>query len=136
MTPKQQRSLVRWIGDIAETLIPGWDLNIHIGDPGDPGDLGQPAAASVSCVWGRRIANMNVAPDIVKWRPEEQRHVIVHELIHVVFFGTKLLAERTFRDLVGSMTWDGYEPAAIKTDEDATDAMAKAIAPFFPLWEG
>ena len=136
MTPKQERSFVKWAASIAHVLVPGWDIRLHIDDPGDPGAIGEQAAASVSCTWGRKIAHMTVAPDVLTWTPEEQRHVICHEFIHIAFYAVSDIVEVSLKDKVGSLAWDAFRPGLVHAEEHATDALAKAIAPFFPLWRG
>ncbi len=135
MTSKQQRSFVRWVSDIAAILVPGWDVRLHFSDPGTIAD-GAEAIASVECIWGRRKASVTVSPDIVNCGPEEQREVVVHELVHVIHYGVKALVTTTVAPMIGSSAWVAFEPGLTKADEDSTDAMARAIAPFFPLWEG
>ena len=136
MTPKQERSFARYVGEIARTLAPGWDIRLHFADPGDPGGVGVSAAASVGTTWGRRLAHLTVDPDVVTWTPEEQRHVIVHEFIHIPFMAVTDLVDVSFREKVGSLAWEAFKSGWVHADEHATDALAKAIAPFFPLWEG
>lgn len=133
MNLREQRSFVRWASEIAGVLVPGWDVHLHFGNPGAVLDGGD-AMASVECVWGRRKASIVVTPDILNYSPEEQRETIVHELIHIVHWGVKALVTTTVAPMVGSQAWTAFDPALTKADEDATDAMARAIAPFFPLW--
>lgn len=135
MNARQQRSFVRWASEIASVLVPGWDVRLHFADPGSTGD-GSDAIASVECIWGRRKAAITVSPDIFSCVPEEQREVIVHELVHVIHYGVKALVTATVAPMIGQSAWTAFEPGLTKADEDSTDAMARAIAPLFPLWEG
>ncbi len=131
----REKSFVRWAATIAHDLCPGWQISLHFGDPGEAADASE-AAAKVSCVWGRRSAHITYSPEIFKLDAEEQRYIVVHEFVHIPFYGVTQLVEATIPPLVGKLAWEAFQPGLTKTEEDATDAFAHAIAGFFPLWEG
>ena len=133
MTPKQERSFARWAASIAHTLVPGWDIRLHFGPPDSAAD-GSGAIAAVTCIWGRKIAHVTVSPEIAASSPEEQRHVIVHEFVHIPLFGVKELVRVSLAEKIGTIAWEAFEPGLTNVDEHATDALASAIEDFFPLW--
>ena len=135
MTPKQERSFARYVSDIARVLTPGWDITLHFDGPGNTADGGD-AIASVECIWGRRKAHMTIDPDLMNFNPEEQREVVTHELLHIHGYAVRALVTTALAPMLGSHAWEAFVPGLTKADEDATDALARAIAPFFPLWEG
>lgn len=131
MTPKQRRSLARYTTDIAKGFgLGGWTLIF----PPEPPSIDE-TGAMVDTTYGRRVAHIRFADEFPSFPPEEQRHMVIHELLHI-HFAHEL---QTVQDLLGSM---GREAQAVAGDayrlghEYGIDAIADAIADFYPLWEG
>lgn len=89
-------------------------------------------AAHVEIIYGRKIANISLAEDFDNFVPEEQRHMIVHELVHVhaqpvgsIF--QRLTESRTegWLQLVNTFHTEAVE--------HLVDVMASIIAPHLPL---
>ncbi|MCC6311345.1 MAG: hypothetical protein IT345_10565 [Trueperaceae bacterium] len=132
MTPKQYRSLARYMASIAKDFgLRDWALTLHDEPPDDPNAL-----ASVECVFGRRNAHVRVAQDFDQYPPEDQRTAILHELIHVHTEGLRALLRNSLPDLIGHPTFNALWAGVTQADEHATDALADAIAPYYPVWEG
>lgn len=45
---------------------------------------GEDAMASIECIYGRRLANLRLCKDFPTLKPEQQRHTLVHEILHIV----------------------------------------------------
>jgi hypothetical protein len=132
VTPRLRRSLARYIFTIAKEFgLRDWDMYL-LGDPPDT----ETAAASVECIYGRRKANIRVGVEFHHASPEEQREVVLHELIHVHFAQTRALIDEVLPDLLGKPAFVAFREAYRQADEHATDAIANAIADRYPLWEG
>ena len=128
MTDKQKRALGQQILTIAAALgLKGWDWNLHP----EPADNGKVAA--VSCVYGRRIANVWFCSDWWDMSPEDRHHVLVHEVLHVVTNPLTAYLDETMPSLLGMPTWGAVEQAIRQHDEHATDQLATALAPFIPV---
>ena len=131
MTPKQYRSLARYIATLAAEMgLRDWTLNFHTEPPDD-----ENAMAAVSTVYGRKLANVYVCEDFAKYDPEGQRVAIVHELIHVHFAQEWQAVEDGFRGL-GIEARRLADAAYRNGHEYGVDGLAAAIAPHYALWEG
>lgn len=131
MTPKQTRSLVRYMSDLTrEYGLGSWRIIVHEGCTEDD------HAAEVSCVYGRRIAHVNLAADFASYPPEEQRSTILHELTHIHLDQMNSLIDETLPAAMGAPAYTAFLAGYRQAMEHATDAIAMAIADKFPLWEG
>lgn len=130
MTPKQHRSLARYMAQIAvEMGLRDWTFNYHIEPCEDT------ALATVDTIYGRKIANVHVCADFAEQTPEAQRNAIVHELIHVHFAQERQAVEdglKVLGGVLGGIAHDAYRLG----HEYGVDGLAEAIAPHYPLWEG
>jgi hypothetical protein len=135
MTDRQYRSLARYIFKLAKDLGLGhMELSLHAEPP--EGDHGLEAAASFEGTYGRQRGAIRVNKDFGHYSPVEQRHVIVHELIHA---HTEHLREYVRTSLPGHLSQPAFQmfmSGYTQQDELFTDALADAIAPKFPLWDG
>lgn len=131
MTDKQRLSLVNYVGRLADALGLGeWHLVLHY----DSADAGN--AAEVSVVPGRRTAHISLSEDFPTFDPEEQRHVLVHELIHIHLDRIRTYARDTLPEVMGRPAWAAWHVTERDLNEYATDALAAAFAPHMPLWSG
>lgn len=130
MTPKQLRSLAKYTSAIAAELgLRDWTLTF----PPEPCE--EKALASVDCTYGRKRAVVRFADDFLHHAPEEQRIVVLHELIHI-HFAQERQAVTDALDLLGR---DAHEIATESfrvAHEYGVDGLADAIADRYPLWEG
>lgn len=130
MTPKQLRSLAKYTSVIAAELgLRDWTLAF----PDEPCEEG--ALAEVDCTYGRKRATVRFAPDFMHHPPEEQRIVVLHELIHIHFAQER----QAVRDALDSLGRDAREVAHESyrmSHEYGVDGLASAIADRYPLWEG
>lgn len=136
MTDKQYRSLAKYAGQVAKELgLAHFNLSIHDEHVGETAD-GDTAAASFEGTYGRYCGVIRVNRNFDQYAPEDQRIYIVHELLHA---HTEHLREFARTALIGTVGRDAFEvfwAGYRQQDELFTDALATAIAPKFPLWEG
>ena len=81
------------------------------------------ALASCAPVEGRKYANLRLGECFLVDAAEEQRHTIVHELLHCHLGPMTRMIE----------AHDGMPPAAMLALEYCVDGLADAIAPLLPL---
>lgn len=125
MTTRQERALHRQLDAIGSALgLVGWRVHIEA----DPASEGK--SAEVSVVYGRRIANINLCTDWWDLPAAERHHVLVHEMLHVVMDPLKTYLWETVPTLVGQPAWHAIREAVRQHDEQATDQLATALAPF------
>lgn len=103
-----------------------WRITISPQAPDDD------ALASCRVTSGQQLAAIRISPALIKADPEEQRDTILHELLHVHLWPLGEAVEHAFPAL-GTAAAGVLEAAHDLAAERATDAIAVAIAPFFPL---
>ncbi len=131
MTHVERKRFARYVRTMANTLgLRDWTLNLQHDEP-DTKD----AWASVACVYGRRIANLWFAHGFEDLSPAEQRHTIVHELLHIHFDRVRSLADGTLPGLLGAAAYAAFEAAQREVVEHGVDAVADALASALPLPE-
>jgi hypothetical protein len=129
--PAQQRSLVRYIDFMSRELrLEGWTFYIHFDEAADG------ANATVTCTDNRKIAHINLSATFDNLTPEEQRHAVIHELLHVHLWEITDYCDETLPEMLGQPVFAVFRQALRKFDEQATDALATALGPKFALWEG
>jgi hypothetical protein len=131
VTPKQSRSLARYISDIArEYGLSGWTIVGHEGTDSED------HAAEVTCLFGRKVAHLNLSADFASFTPEEQRQTVLHELTHIHLDQMNSLMHSVLPEVMGLPAYSAFFAGYNQAMEHATDAIAVAIADKFPLWEG
>ena len=131
MTDKQRKGLLRYLAMLARNMgLRDWTLYLR---PEPCEDSSH--AATVSCVPGRKIANIQVAADWFEQDAAAQRHVLVHELLHVHVDQEFQLIEDALPPLVGQTAYHTFERAYRNLHEHGVDAIASVLAPHFPLPE-
>ena len=136
MTDRRIRSLCRWMSDLANDFgLSDKKINVHVGGPGEAED-GSDAIASVAGIYGRNILNVSISPAFFDQSPEEQRYIVIHEYAHAHTEAVRDLLRTALPKLLGQPAYDTFQTAYTQLDELATDSLARAIAPMFPLWEG
>ena len=129
MSPKEYRSLARYIASIAKDFgLRDWDLSLD----SDPCD--DDAIASVNTAYGRKAAVINVAADFEHYTPEAQRMAVIHELIHIHQAQIIDLIERTLPNAIGAAAFLMFNAAWRQAMEHSTDGLATAIADRYPIW--
>lgn len=87
--------------------------------------------AYINMTAGQRRAVLRIGPSHWKDTPEEQRHTLVHELLHPHFHEAQAIVERNASML--GVTGQVLGAEHKNFIEHGVDAVAVAISPFFPL---
>ena len=128
---KTRRSFLKYVQEIAQAFgLRDWQLYVHFDE-----DLGD-AAAATSCISNRKVAHIKFSTDFFALPLDEQRMVVLHELLHVHMWQITDFTEDAVCDLIGKPAASVFIEAVRRLDEQATDAIAQAISPRYPLWEG
>lgn len=106
-----------------------WFLVVKHDPPAD-----QAALASVTCIEGRRFATVRVCVDFRELMGDEQRHVIIHELLHCHLAEMHHYLNGILRDVLGQSSVPILGAHHMKV-EYAVDAIAQEWATTFPLIE-
>ena len=129
MTNKQRVSIRNYIAFLASHLgLNDWSIRLMPQVCENPNH-----AATVVCTPGRKIAQVTLAEDWLEQTPEEQRHVLIHELIHVHADHEFQYIEDTLPTLIGSVAYLPFEKAYRDLHEHAVDALASAMEDHFPV---
>jgi hypothetical protein len=90
------------------------------------------AGASVSVIYGRNRANIQIAQDFDTYEPEEQRQMIVHELMHIHAqpMGSVLQRVTESRTEAWLLLATAFHSEAL---EHMVDLMAEIVAAYVPL---
>lgn len=129
MTDKQRKGLLRYIGMLARNMnLADWQIYLR---PEPTEDSNH--AATVSCVPGRKIAHIQLAADWFEQDHASQRHVLVHELLHIHLDQEFQLIEDVVPELIGAAAYLTFEKAYRNLHEHGVDAIASALAPHFPV---
>lgn len=130
MTPEQHESLSRYVRECADALgLRDWEVILD-DDPCDDEDH----AASVSCIYERRIAHVQVTADWMGLPPTEQRHVVAHELAHIHMDADLYYLHEVLPSLIGATTWSAIEAAVRRLHEQGVDGIASGLEVGLPLW--
>lgn len=116
---------VRWVADAIE--LRDWTFTINRALLVD-----DDALAKITCTYGRKLARIELTIHFWRAEPDEQRHIVCHELIHAHLQPTSWnlnnIADHVSRREF-AMLEDGHKDAI----EFATDALAAALAKHMPL---
>lgn len=124
----QWQAVCQYIRDTADTLtLRDWTIIVQDLTP-DADD----AAASIKSTYGRRRAQMRLRRDWYNEMPEDIRHYVVHELLHLHHEGTDTVLHG-LKPTLGTAIFEPVYEAYKWQMELATDAVAEAIAPLLPL---
>ena len=119
--------LYDYIQELAALLNLGqWKITISPLPPEDD------ALATCRVTSGQQLATIRIAQATIKADPEEQRATLLHELLHIHLWAIGEVVEHAFPAL-GTTAAGVLEAAHDLAAERAIDALALAIAPFFPL---
>jgi len=128
MTKRDQKELLRYIRWVADELeLRDWTLTLL--DTPAPAD----ALGHMSETYGRKVAEIQVCSDFRNLDAEQQRHTIVHELVHCHLASPTNMVlndlEEELSDTADRIFWSGYK----RQIEYSTDALASALAKHLPL---
>ena len=128
---RQLRSLARYIRAAADAFgLKDWAVVLH-DEPCDNPDH----AATVSCLYERRIAHIHVAANFAEMAPVEQRHVIAHELAHIHMDADFNYLSELLPGMVGPLAWTPIEATIRLLHEQGIDGVATGMETRLPLWD-
>jgi hypothetical protein len=138
MTERQRKNVEAYARGIAAQVgLLHWEIHLNP----EPCRLG--AWAGVAGVEGRAVARLKIAhgPEhgTALWEapPEQQRHVITHEMVHLFFENAWQCVEVDLKQVPGlsAATHAQFQQAFARQMEYGIDAVAAAWAPNLPLPE-
>ncbi len=126
-----------YVAYLCELLeIREWRITLA-NDPPDNLD----AAAEIKCTYGRKVASIKLCREFFSLAPDEQRHVIIHELIHVLTDGLDNVIENGVDTLIGKPAFTVLHEAWNVQLEYLTDHLAYVVEDLIaggkigePLW--
>jgi hypothetical protein len=127
------QAVTGWLRDAADRLgLRDWVVEVS-DDPCEEGSY-----ATVTCTSGARHATVKLAADFHDEPLPLQRQVLVHELLHCHLDALSSIVTEDLDGQVAPAVLGVVSSSFERQLEFATDAIAVAIAPSFPLptWEG
>jgi hypothetical protein len=128
MTKRDQKVLGRYIRRVADELeLRDWTLTLS-NNPAPKDCYGH-----MTETYGRKLAVIEVCADFRNLDAEQQRHTIVHELVHCHLAPPTNMVlndlEKELSDTTDRIFWASYK----RQIEYSTDALASALAKHLPL---
>lgn len=122
MTDPRRQAFAPYVRDLADRLrLRDWTVVVKDDEPED-----KDSHASIHCVYGRKRALLRLSDDFLGDDPEDQRHTVVHELLHCHLDDAYWYAiDRIGGDAAARQAFDRFA-------EKAVDGLADAIAPLMP----
>lgn len=128
MTQRDRKTLGEYVRAVADQLwLRDWKFHL-MHEPCEEGKAG-----NVVCVEGQREANISLARHFSELDPEEQRETIIHELVHCHLEACWRMVQGDLDEPLGKVGYYVFCDAYRRNMELAVDALAKALAPHFPL---
>lgn len=127
-------SVVDYARRLADMLgLKDWTIGLSdLSVDAPTGDELEPAIAQIKVTSGQQLARIRVGPGFTTGTPADQRSAIVHELLHCHLWPVEEAID-SIDELVGTSVAHVVEYVHHLAVERAVDAIAVAIAPFFPL---
>jgi hypothetical protein len=126
----QYHDLMEYIRLIANMMnLRDWTFKILY----EPYSSDHHAGASVECTYGRALASLKFNADFFSYPPEQQRHIVVHELTHVIMHRMDNGYDNTLRQLIGMPALTALREEYNTNMEYAVDAIADGWGDLLPL---
>ena len=127
-TTKQINSYIRKLAD--QLGLKDW--TILLGED-EPQPENENTRADYTPTPTRKFSYVRFRSDMCEWPASEQRHAVIHELIHLHMVGMSEILREDLCDHLGqhlyNLAWNGYN----RQRELAVDAIAASIAQWLPL---
>jgi hypothetical protein len=131
---RDRKALGRYCRELADRLeLRDWTINIEHAELGNAGTDGERTLADVDTTTGRKLVQVRVCSDFRAFDREKQRHVLVHELVHVHLAALQEQCEYDVADLIGKPADAVFCRSFRRNLEYAVDALASALAKHQPL---
>lgn len=131
-TKGEWKRLIRYVQQLRHLLeLKDWYLEVMHATTGDDGD--HDAEAKIHPTEGQPHARLWLSGRFLDLTPEDQRHVLVHELLHLHHRDAtdiiRLVVPEALGQLGNALLWEPFRQHV----ELMTDRIARAIAPLLPL---
>lgn len=133
MTKRERKTLEAYTRSVADSMcLQDWTIHLDWENPAGDGD-----GASIAWPEGRKNAAIRLSAEFTDYDAEEQRYVIVHELVHCHLASMQDTVEEDLQVHLGRPTYDIYSRSFRRALEYGVDALASALASYMPLidWE-
>ena len=128
LTKKRQTEIQTYVDVLQPILcLRDWKLTVANEPVEDEND-----AATIRCIYGTHHAYINIGVSFDDHTPEQQRHLLVHELIHPHLNRIKGAVINVLNQ-GGRTEYEVGKAQLVDECEYATDSLADALAPFCPL---
>lgn len=128
-TPAQQRAIGSYLRRLADAMgLRDWLLYVSHEPPAVAA-----AEAMVRVVYGRKIATIWLSREFGEMPRGRIRHILVHELTHVILDPVTSVIQNTGQELLGKPAYIALWEAVRERSELATDQVADVVAPTMPL---
>ncbi len=133
LTKRDRKYLGSYMRECADAMeLRDWHLDLsHEGPEPHHGN----AYASAEPIFGQRRAVFRFCSTFRELRPDEQRNIVVHELVHCHLASIQSMVEKDLEEPLGKAVDAMFFSAFQRSVEYATDALAAAIAKHLPLPE-
>lgn len=131
MTKRRQRALQRYVDSIRPMLgLSDWEVVVKSEPPDDPSH-----DASHQSVYGCKLSLLRVSDQFWAYKPDQQREVVVHELLHAVFAAPQDQVRNILPTHLRGRGGVVFRDMWFQAQEYAIDQLAVAIGRHFPLPE-
>lgn len=128
MKKKERKTLCRYIRWVANELeLRDWTIEL-LRAPAPADSLGY-----VHITYGRKLAEIRLSSDFRTRHPEDQRHTIVHELVHCHLESAHNMIFNDLEEFLGKQTDQVFYNGFKRQVEYGVDALASAIAKRLPV---
>lgn len=129
MLTKKRRAEIQAYVDVLQPILAlrDWKLTVESDDSPNEGD-----AAAIRCIYGTRHAFINIGVSFDEHPIEQQRHVLVHELLHAHMNRIKGAVINVLNQ-VGRTEYEVGKAQMVDEVEYAVDSITDALAPLCPL---
>jgi hypothetical protein len=126
----ERKVLLRYVLDRGGDLgLPHWIVNLS------RWECPQGNYAVVQSNLGKNEALIAFQREFRKADPKQQRQTVIHELLHLHHQGTATYLTNTLPRVTGRKLAGALYDVVHQREEEAVDALARAIAPHYPLIE-
>lgn len=131
MNRRDRKALGSYMREVADRMeLRDWHLDLSHDPPAQ-----DDAYASCEPIYGQHRTVLRFAHGFRDRDPEDQRHTVVHELVHLHLAALTSQVEHDASELLGSTADSVFWNGARRNLEYAVDGLAHAIARHIPIIE-
>lgn len=125
-----ERSVNRYAAGMAEHVgLRDWTVIVQ---KGEPARMAESTLAHCETTYGRKVVVVSLAGRVYDEDPEEIRDTVVHELLHA-HLDEPAAVIRDLETQMGTWLYEVVHETYKRANENAVDAIAKALARHLPL---